>query len=206
MALADDLVVVILLASAGFFVALSFGLLMRYRQISQRISASSDLGRDLWQALEQRMKKQDERILDMMGRLDVIQSRVMTAVATQPPPPTVVSPPVSSQPRQQQPGSQDVTGPRPAVQQPESHLESQTSQAPGTGFRLDETQTKVMRLLVEGPRNTRQLTDSLGMSREHTSRVMKGLFDRGLVQRNDTTKPFLYQLSDEGRRYAVESG
>ncbi|MDA4127526.1 MAG: hypothetical protein OK452_10065 [Thaumarchaeota archaeon] len=38
-------------------------------------------------------------------------------------------------------------------------------------------------------------------SREHTARVMKELFDLGLVRRNVATKPFVYQLADrEGRR------
>jgi hypothetical protein len=199
MVLVDDLVTVVLLASAAFFVALSFGLLLRYRQVSQKISMSSDLGRDLWQALEQRMKKQDERILDMMGRLEVIQSRVTAAASMQPPPP-MASPPLSSQPSQRQGEPSDVTGLHPVVQRLESRQESQISQEPVTDLRLDETEMKALKLLIEGPRDTRQLTNSLGMSREHTARVMKGLFERRLVQRKDTTKPFLYQLSDGGRR------
>ena len=199
MASADDIVMVILLASSAFFVALSFGLLVRYRQVSQKISESSDLGRDLWQALEQRLKKQDERILDMMGRLEVIQSRVMAAAVSQtpaqlaPPPAT----PTPSPPPERPPG---VTESPPVMLQPESHVESQTSQGPGEVM-LDETQLAAIRLLSESPKNTRQLTDSLGKSREHTARLMKELFELGLVRRNDSTKPFVYQLTDEGRRY-----
>jgi len=59
----------------------------------------------------------------------------------------------------------------------------------------------VIRLLAEGQKNTRQLTDALQRSREHTARLMKGLFELGLVQRNNATKPFVYQLTDEGRRH-----
>jgi DNA-binding transcriptional ArsR family regulator len=200
MALVDDLVTAILLASAAFFVALAFGLLMRYRQLSQKIIASSDLGRDLWQALEQRMKKQDERILDVMGRLEVIQSRVLATPPPQPP----ASPPPMSTPAAQPPPQEVVTDVMPTVppaQQPESQLESHTSQAPQNQVRLDETQLKVVGLLAESPKNTRQLTDAIGMSREHTARLMKALFEGGLVTRNDATKPFVYQLTDRGRQY-----
>jgi len=49
------------------------------------------------------------------------------------------------------------------------------------------------------------LTDVLKKSREHTARTMKGLFERGLVARNDSTKPFVYQLTEEGKHY-VSSG
>jgi len=201
MALVDDLVTAVLLASAAFFVALAFGLLIRYRQLSQKITASSDLGRDLWQALEQRMKKQDERILDVMGRLDVIQSRVLAAPTPQLP---ANLPPMST-PAAQPPSPQevvtDVMPTVPPAQQPESQQESHISQAPSKQIRLDETQLKVVGLLAESPKNTRQLTDAIGMSREHTARLMKALFEAGVVTRNDATKPFVYQLTSQGRQY-----
>jgi len=201
MALVDDLVTAVLLASAAFFVALAFGLLIRYRQLSQKITASSDLGRDLWEALEQRMRKQDERILDVMGRLEVIQSRVLAAPPPQPP----ASPPPMSTPVARPPPLEevvtDVMPTVPPVQQPESQLESHTSQASSSIVRLDETQLKAVVLLAESPKNTRQLTDAIGMSREHTARLMKALFEAGLVTRNDATKPFVYQLTDRGRQY-----
>jgi len=201
MALVDDLVTAVLLASAAFFVALGFGLLVRYRRLSQKISASSDLGHDLWSALEQRMKKQDERILDVMGRLEVIQSRVLAL----PPPQTPASPPpvatAAAQPVPPQEVVGDVISVPPPVQQPESQQESQASQGLSHQVRLDETQLKVIGLLAESPKNTRQLTDAVGMSREHTARLMKALFVAGVVTRNDATKPFVYQLTDQGRRY-----
>jgi CTP-dependent riboflavin kinase len=64
---------------------------------------------------------------------------------------------------------------------------------------LDETQLATLGLLAEGTKNTRQLTDTLKKSREHTARVMKELFELGLVRRNVATKPFVYQITDEGR-------
>jgi DNA-binding transcriptional ArsR family regulator len=205
MALVDDLVTAALLASAAFFVALAFGLLIRYRQLSQKITASSDLGRDLWQALEQRMRKQDERILDVMGRLEVIQSRVLAAPAPQPPasPPLVPSP--AAEPPPPQEVVTDVISMVPPAQQPESQQESHISQGPPNQIRLDETQLKVVSLLAESPKNTRQLTDAIGMSREHTARLMKALFEAGMVTRNNATKPFVYQLTDQGRRYLPAS-
>jgi len=201
MALVDDLVTAVLLASAAFFVALAFGLLIRYRQLSQKITASSDLGRDLWQALEQRMKKQDERILDVMGRLEVIQSRVLAAPTPQLPanPPPVSTP--AAQPPSPQEAVADVMPTVPPAQPLESQQESHISQALSEQVRLDETQLKVVGLLAESPKNTRQLTDAIGMSREHTARLMKALFEAGVVSRNDATKPFVYQLTDQGRRY-----
>jgi hypothetical protein len=207
MALFDDLVTLVLLASAGFFVALSIGLLVRHRQVSQIINASSDVGRDLWAALEQRMKKQDERIIDVMGRLEVVQSRMMAAAVAQIPPPAVPAAPAPEQPAPPEAKSSGVMAPtaelqqpQPTASQPESHMESRESQPHLMLVPLDETQFAVIKLLAEGQKNTRQLTDALQKSREHTARLMKELFELGLVQRNNATKPFVYQLTDEGRR------
>ncbi|MDG6991036.1 MAG: hypothetical protein JRM99_06405 [Nitrososphaerota archaeon] len=197
-----DVTSLVLLAVAFFFVALSFALLARYRQVSERVNASTDLGRDLWSSLEQRLKKQDERILDMMGRVEVIQSRVMAASAALAAPgaPVALRPPPATPKSEAGPTPSHVTS-QPA-QQPESQ-ESQASQpvgeAPGVPSDLDETQLAALRLLGEAPKNTRQLTDALGKSREHTARIMKGLFESGLVRRNDSSKPFVYELTDEGR-------
>jgi len=201
MALVDDLVTAVLLASVGFFVALAFGLVVRYRQLSQRISASTDLGHDLWQALEQRMKKQDERILDVMVRLDVLQSRVLAATAPQSPVSPSQTPAPESRPQPAQESTEDVMPLTLPVQQPESQVESQTSHVPAREVQLDETQLKVINLLAESPKNTRQLTDAVGLSREHTARLMKALFEAGVVTRNAATKPFVYQLTDQGKRY-----
>ena len=201
MALVDDAVTIALLVSAAFFVALSVGLLVRYRQVSQRMNASSDLGHDLWSALEQRMKKQDERILDIMGRLEVVQSRVMTATAVRVPPTLSPLPPLNPPQPESEEVRSDATEPPGVAQQPMSHPESQTSHQAPAELALDETQLAAVRLLGENPKNTRQLTDALKKSREHTARLMKGLFEMGLVQRSDSTKPFVYQLTDEGKRF-----
>lgn len=198
-----DVTTVVLLATSFFFVALSFALLVRYRQVSERINASTDLGRDLWSSLEERLKKQDARILDMMGRVEVIQSRVMAASAALAAgtPSTMASvAPVALQSEGAPIESHTTSLP---AQQPESQ-ESHPSQAPAVGSTppqgLDETQLAAMRLLSEAAKNTRQLTDALGKSREHTARIMKALFESGLVRRNDTSKPFVYELTEEGRR------
>jgi len=210
-----DVTTLALLATSFFFVALSFALLVRYRQVSERVNVSTDLGRDLWSSLEQRLKKQDERILDMMGRVEVIQSRVLAASAALS---AVSSPSASfisgSEPR---PEAESVVGhiPTPPMQQPESQAsqsldETQKSQRPAEGPapvpKLDETQLAALKLLSEAPKNTRQLTDALGKSREHTARIMKELFELGLVRRNDSSKPFVYQLTDEGLRSLSADG
>ena len=173
------------LASSAFFVALSFGLLLRYKQVSQRINASNDLGRDLWEALEQRLKKQDERILDMMGRFEVIQSRVSEKLVTRVPQPTLA--PVSSE---ELASVMDVHVTTPQLK---------------SRIVLDETELSVIKLLSVEPKSSVEIKELIGRTREHAARLMKVLFDLGLVTRNTSKKPFVYQLTETGRRYLSAS-
>ena len=178
----DDPVTLVALASTAFFVALAFGLLLRYREVSQKVTASTDLGRDLWATLEQRLKKQDERILDMMGKFEVIQSRYSERPVPSSLPP---APKLASPGEKPSPVAEDrVT----AVQK--------TSQVT-----LDETEMSVIRLLDAKSRSSVEIKELIGKSREHAARLMKALFDSGLVTRDSSKKPFVYQLTESGRRY-----
>jgi len=70
---------------------------------------------------------------------------------------------------------------------------------------LDKTERLALSLLSEGPLATPDILKGLinkggPRSREHAARLMKELFEKGLVSRNDSSKPFVYQLTDEGKR------
>lgn len=172
----------VVLVLSAFFVALSFGLLLRYRQVSQKVNASTDLGRDLWETLEQRLKKQDERILDMMGKFEVIQSRVSERPMA--PSPRPASTPVSAE--EKPPSTMDM---HVMTFQPKSRIT------------LDETELSVIKLLSVKPRSSVEIKELIGKTREHAARLMKILFDSGLVTRDTSKKPFVYQLTEAGRRY-----
>lgn len=197
-----DVTSLALLATSFFFVALSIALLVRYRQVSERINSSTDLGRDLWSSLERRLKKQDERILDMMGRVDVIQARAMSGHPAGLPASGVVPTSTPAPDMQGSVSHEEGHGePVPAQQEAQESLGSHVGVVvPRPASGLDETQLSALLLLRDASKDTRQLTDALGKSREHTARIMKALFESGLVRRNATSKPFVYELTDEGRR------
>jgi hypothetical protein len=57
----------------------------------------------------------------------------------------------------------------------------------------------VLRLITEKPMTSRDIQITIGRTREHTSRMMKKLFEEGLVERNMQTKPFTYHITDKGK-------
>jgi len=248
----DDLVTYALLTASAVFVVLSFVLLARYRQVSQRITASSDLGHDLWEALDARLKKQDERILDMMARVEVIQSRTVKERAegaleapsvlnlpiqepkteTSPPQP-VPAPPKSQESRELTPQITPVPSPlegellkaielrlvrqeaqinemKGLIEATQSFVAAQRASqtppqtAPAPARRQirspDITSKDLLQMLSDRPRTSVEIRERFDITREHAARLLKGLFDRGLVVRNDSAKPYVYELTETGRQ------
>lgn len=56
----------------------------------------------------------------------------------------------------------------------------------------------VLRLITEKPMTSRDIQITIGRTREHTSRMMKKLFEDGLVERDMQTKPFTYKITEKG--------
>jgi hypothetical protein len=57
----------------------------------------------------------------------------------------------------------------------------------------------VLKLITERSMTSRDIQITIGRTREHTSRMMKKLFEEGLVERNMKTKPFTYYITDKGK-------
>jgi hypothetical protein len=193
-----DYVTLSAVALSGFFVALSLVLLARYRKASQQMSASSELAKEVWESLGSRLRKQDERILDVMTRLDVLQGRVLESAQPR-------SQPITSRAEVRHQVAPPQASP-PLVERVEPEKPVASDEAPaGTPApqeltRGDDIETKILQRLTASATTSVEIRQLIGKSREHTARLMKGLYDRGLVVRDDSAKPFVYQLTDEGRR------
>jgi hypothetical protein len=62
----------------------------------------------------------------------------------------------------------------------------------------------ILKMLAERPRKSREVQLAIGRSREHTARLMKKLTASGLVDRDVSTKPFRYTVTDSGRERLKE--
>jgi len=56
----------------------------------------------------------------------------------------------------------------------------------------------VLHLITNKAMTSRDIQITLKRSREHTSRLMKKLFEDGYVQRNTETKPYTYSITEKG--------
>lgn len=57
----------------------------------------------------------------------------------------------------------------------------------------------VLHLITDKAMTSRDIQITLKRSREHTSRLMKKLFDDGYVKRNTSAKPYTYSITEKGK-------
>jgi len=63
----------------------------------------------------------------------------------------------------------------------------------------------VLKLITKKPMTSRDIEVTFGgRSREHVSRLMKKLFDDGLVERDATNRPYTYSITDSGKKHVGE--
>jgi hypothetical protein len=66
--------------------------------------------------------------------------------------------------------------------------------------RQNSTIEYILKKLEDKSLTTREVQRVIGRTREHTSRLMKKLFEEKLVDRDMSTKPFRYAITVEGRK------
>jgi hypothetical protein len=54
--------------------------------------------------------------------------------------------------------------------------------------------------MLEVPLTSREIQGKIKKSREHTSRLLKKLYSKNIVIRDEATRPFRYKITNEGRK------
>lgn len=67
-----------------------------------------------------------------------------------------------------------------------------------TGETLTKTELRILQLLSSGPKSSREIRDTLKLSREHIARKLKTLYEKGYVVRYTDSKPYVYEISESG--------
>jgi predicted transcriptional regulator len=85
------------------------------------------------------------------------------------------------------------------VQPEESQVQEEPSKERMRNMNFGSATDYVLKLITEKPMTSRDIQITIGRTREHTSRMMKKLFEEGLVERDMGTKPFTYNITDKGK-------
>ena len=86
----------------------------------------------------------------------------------------------------------------PLVQKVEHSLENNDLPTNFSKIDYNNPTDYVLHLITDKAMTSRDIQVTLKKSREHTSRLLKKLFDDGLVQRNENSKPYTYSITEKG--------
>ncbi len=84
------------------------------------------------------------------------------------------------------------------VIQPEVILKKTVLTPEITNIGYSSPTNHVLHLITNKAMTSRDIQITLKKSREHTSRLMKKLFEEGFVQRNTESKPYTYSITEKG--------
>jgi len=85
------------------------------------------------------------------------------------------------------------------VKEPEIVLEKEISTPNLSNIEPVSPVDYVLQLITNKDMTSRDIQITIKRSREHTSRLMKKLFESGLVERNTETKPYSYSITEKGK-------
>ena len=87
------------------------------------------------------------------------------------------------------------------IHQKISHKDIITAKSVISNDRQNATNYYILRLLLKESLTSNEIKNAIGRTREHTARLMKKLYELKLVDRDITTKPFKYGLTEQGKKY-----
>lgn len=97
-------------------------------------------------------------------------------------------------------------------QQPQTQIQTQTGHNISSHSQIESVNNDhhnstieyILKKLESNSLTTRELQQYIGRTREHTSRLMKKLYDNKYVDRDMGSKPFKYTITDEGRKLLIK--
>ena len=151
---------------------------------SGTLNIMEDIGKRVG-ALETKVGADSESKIQVIGRLDEVENRIRDVSASQ----DAVTAKITSLEKQ--------TRQPPPV--PEAGLEAVIPiRREKAMSRLTDTELSVLELLAsEGPKTAPEIKERVKLSREHTARLMKKLYEEGYLERETGKIPFKYTVKKE---------
>lgn len=148
----------------------------------------------------QRMKRLEENLVDQKVKLEILELRAQrssgASISTSS---GIVRTYESFEPRRQ---NEIRVAPQSQSGLEEALVRSvRNDQKVDVDKRPGGTEREALRLVFEGRGSTtaKEIQQKIGRTREHTARMMNGLFQEGLVERDVTVRPFAYSITQKGR-------
>ena len=159
-------------------------------QIKDQIN-KTNLISEQFRVLYDRTNKTNEKLADIHGLIKLLDENIISNNNK-----------IRSQNSVISPFQNYVSNPKIETSLPSHDITSQDSikSVDQEADRQNSTIEYILKKLEDKSLTTREIQKVIGRTREHTSRLMKKLFEEKLVDRDMSTKPFRYTIRVEGRK------
>jgi predicted transcriptional regulator len=148
---------------------------------------------DILEALETRKQNQidylNNKLVDVYTKLDKIESQLFSQ--------SILKKQFNSD-KIEDVKKQDV------IYHDKSHNRDSAKKIFEIGENQNSTIQYILKLLHNEPKTSNEIKNAIGRTREHTSRLMKKLYEMNLVERDIKNRPFRYRLTEAGNKYLHE--
>ena len=189
--------------SIGSIVIVIVSLIVFRRQVTTQYHVNSDTGLEvsaIVSEFSQRMKKLEENLIDQKVKLEILELRAQRSSGASVSANSGVTRSYKSfEPRQE---NEIRVAPQSVNRWEETSIRIEpTEQRIDIDKRAGSTEREALRLVFEGRGKTtaKDIQQKIGRTREHTARMMNGLFQEGLVDRDVSVRPFAYSITQKGR-------
>lgn len=165
--------------------------LLIYNKVSSRTSRGG-AGRS------SHLEEYERQLVEMKIRLDALEVEPVPASVM--PPSRVSEGEVTSVP------SEAETGHKEAKTTPKTPEAPRNAPSDANHVVYHNATERVLRMVTSGARTSRDIQAGLGKSREHTARLLKKLYEDGLVQRSAGSRPYTYKITEAGQRRLAGAG
>ena len=177
-----QLILVLYVLVVALFASVVY-LLVEARRFDGKVGRQDDaLVENIVGSLTERMREQDARIAEMQVKVDIVEMRLGRSS-------------VGSRSRESMKTMDESIVIKPAERKTDGG-----GLGSGRLGELNESEAVVLRALADGAKTPAEIMVLLKCTREHSSRMMKSLFERNLVSRDAGKRPFVYSISEAGRK------
>ncbi|MCS7116814.1 MAG: helix-turn-helix domain-containing protein [Nitrososphaerota archaeon] len=164
--------------------------LPRIREIVSEKKEASEILKDMLTELHNRLDAQERKIADQEIKIDLIEVKVnrfmKSSEYVKPSESISQDSEIKEIVKEIKQRLESLERPVTVASQPKSHHREREELTP--------TENEILKLLEGGAMTSQQIRMKIGKSREHTTRLMKKLFEKGYVRRIEDKKPYLYEL------------
>jgi len=169
-----EIVDFVIVASLMFAILTCYHIIIHSRRKDETSKEEYALVKAILTEFKHRADEQNKKISELMVKIDLLESRIGT-------------------PEKKEHVKESIT---------QEKIKNIAEEKANIG--LSDIELNILKFIATGPKSSREVQLTIRKSREHTARLLKNLYLKKLLNRENQGRFFVYSLSDQGKKIIAE--